>query len=88
MTNQFLPKKIPQFLFTKLFSTNFLAAMNSSRSDDVTKFVCPFVCSHFVEYGAFKAFETRCFEGVVKVAQVYLFEISWVFQESFKDVSS
>ena len=32
-------------------------------------------------------FETRCFEGVARVSQGYLFEVSRVFQRSFKDIS-
>ena len=38
----------------------FLAAMSSSRSDDVTNSVCLFVCSHFVKFRDFRVFEARC----------------------------
>ena len=38
----------------------FLAAMSSSRSDDVTNSVCLFVCSHLVKFRDFQVFEARC----------------------------
>ena len=38
----------------------FLAAMSSSRSDDVTNFVCVSVCSPFGKFGDFEVFEARC----------------------------
>ena len=41
------------------------------------------VRSHFVQFGAFQAFEARCIEGV----RGCLFETLRVFQVSFKDVS-
>ena len=47
--------------------------------------VRPSVRSHFVWFGAFKAFEARCFEGVARVSQGCLFEVSRVFG-SFKEV--
>ena len=53
----------------------FLAAMSSSRSDDVTKSVCLSVRSYFVKFGAFKLFEAICFEGVTRVSQGCLFEV-------------
>ena len=40
----------------------FLAAMSSSRSDDVMMCVYVSVGSHFVSFEAFNAFETRYFE--------------------------
>ena len=39
-----------------------------------------------VLFGAFEAFETRYFEGVIKVSQGCMFEVSKGFG-SFKDVS-
>ena len=65
----------------------FLAAMSSSRSDDVTKSVCVSVCSQFVKFGAFKAFEVICFSGVSRVSQVSsgcLKGAPGVFQECLK----
>ena len=44
---------------TLLTYSKFLAAMSSSRSDDVTKCVCVCVWSHFVQYGEFQAIEAR-----------------------------
>ena len=48
--------------------------MSSSRSDDVTKCVCVSVCSQFVKFGAFKAFEVSVLQGclldVLDVAKV------------------
>ena len=41
-------------------SFEFLAAMSSSRSDDVTNSVCLSVCSHFVKFEDFEVFEARC----------------------------
>ena len=46
------------------------------------------VRSHFVKFAVFKAFEARCFEGVVRVSQGCLLEVSRVFQGSFKYVSN
>ena len=55
----------------------FLAAMSSSRSDDVTKFVR----RYFVKFGPFKAFE-ECFKEVSGKSKRCFREISRVFQES------
>ena len=42
--------------------------MSSSRSDYVTNSVCVCVCGEsFCLVGAFKAFEARCFQGVIRV---------------------
>ena len=64
----------------------FLAAMSSSRSDVVTQCVSPsFRTLFFFGLGVFsspKEFQW-CFKKVLRV-----FEVSRVFQESFKDVSS
>ena len=64
----------------------FLAAMSSSRSDDVPKSVCVCVCGEsFCLVGALKAFEARCFEGFARefhgVLRVFT-ENSRVFQGS------
>ena len=45
---------------TSAIRKTFLAAMSSSRSDDVTNSVCLSVCSHFVKFGDFEVFEARC----------------------------
>ena len=45
------------------------------------------VGSQFVMFGVFKAFEARCFEGVSRVSQGCLLEVSRVFKGRFKDVS-
>ena len=65
----------------------FLAAMSSSRSDVVTKFVCPsvrnlFFSSVFLESGVWRSFKgiSRKFHGRFK-------KVSRVFQGSFKSVS-
>ena len=44
---------------TKLVK-KFLAAMSSLRSDNVTNSVCLSMCSHFVKFEDFEAFEARC----------------------------
>ena len=46
-----------------------------------------FVRSHFFKFGAFKAFDARCFERVARVSQGCMFEVPRAFQVSFKDVS-
>ena len=65
--------------------------MSSSRSDNVTKCVCLCVCvcvrSHFVMFAAFKAFEAKCFEGVVGVSFESLKDVSRKYQGSFKGVN-
>ena len=58
--------------------------MSSSRSDDVTR--CVSVSVGSVSFRAVKAFERRYFEGVIRVSQDCMFEVSRVFG-SFKDVS-
>ena len=65
-----------RFLF--FTGTKFLAAMSSSRSDKVTNSISVSVGSHFVQFGAFIAFEARCFEGVARVSQGRLFKVSRV----------
>ena len=49
---------------TSAIRKTFLAAMSSSRSDDVTNSVClsvcVSVCSHFVKFRAFEELEARC----------------------------
>ena len=62
----------------------FLAAMSSSRSDVVTQCVRPFV--PFVSFSIFGVLSSPeesqwCFKKVLRV-----FEVSRVFQRSFKDV--
>ena len=52
--------------------------MSISRSDDVTKSVSGFVCVWGVKL-FFKAFDARCFEGVARVSQGCLFEVSLLF---------
>ena len=64
----------------------FLAAMSSSRSEDVTKFVCPSVRSHFFSFivlgvlSSPKGFEW-CFKKVLR-----MIEASSKFQGCFKQV--
>ena len=68
--------------------------MSSSRSDDVTKSVCVSVCSQFVKFGAFKAFEVSVLQGclldvldVPKVSRGCLKGFSKVSQGCPLDVS-
>ena len=66
----------------------FLAAMSSSRSDDVTKCVCLCVClcvrSQFVKFAGFKAFEAKCLEGVSGVSFGSFKGVPRNYQGSFK----
>ena len=45
------------------------------------------VRSNFVWFGAFKAFESICFEGVARNLKGCFKEVLRVFAENFKDVS-
>ena len=65
-----------------LFGT-FLAAMSSSRSDDVTKSVCVSVVIFLV----CSIQGIRCFKDVITASHWCLFEVSRVFGR-FKDVLS
>ena len=85
---------VPLISFIRVSVTNeFLAAMTSTRSDDVFNFVCLCVCSHFVMFGVFNLLKGRCFKGVTRVSPGCLKEVSrefqvclkGVFQGSFKD---
>ena len=64
----------------------FLAAVSSSRSDNVTKSVCVCVCVYvsvvifFCLEPSIKAFEAICFKGVTRVFQGCLKDVSRVFQ--------
>ena len=60
----------------------FLAAMSSSRSDDVTKFVCPSGVILF-SFVLSKHLKQEFFRGV---SQGCLFEVSRKFQGCFKEV--
>ena len=66
----------------------FLAAMSSSRSDDVNSvFVCLSVCSHFFLFMSLEFYLVlKSFKCLKKVLRAL--EVSRVFQESFEDVSS
>ena len=64
----------------------FLAAMSSSRSDDVTKFVRSFVRCHFFSFSVLGVLSSPkefqwCFKKVLR-----MFEVSRMFQSSFKGV--
>ena len=55
--------ELPEDYFCHI--SGFLAVMSSSRSDNVTKFVC--VCScvvFFFYFEVFNAFDARCFKDV------------------------
>ena len=60
--------------------------MSSSRSDDVTKFVRPSVRSHFFSFSVLGVLSSPkefqwCFKKVLR-----MFEVSRMFQSSFKGV--
>ena len=78
------PQNIFVTLRSKIMSV-FLAAMSSSRSDDVTRSVCLSVQSLFVKFAAFKAFEARCL--CLRELQCCLRSVCWKFQGCFKEVS-
>ena len=59
----------------------FLAVMSSSRSDDVTMFVCVSVRSHSLEHSQ------PLKQDVSRVLQVLLLDVPRVFQGCFKKVS-
>ena len=72
----------------------FLAAMSSSRSDDVTQSVRPSVPKEFLISLKIICSVSRMFQdcsvfqgsfkGVLRMFQGYPKEVSWMFQESFK----
>ena len=71
----------------KSLNVPFLAAMSSSRSDDVTNAVCLSVTCFFFYFEAVKSFEARRLQGVSRVFQERFKSISRAFQERFKSVS-
>ena len=67
--------------------------ISSLRSDNITKCVCLCDClcvfGKSFWFGAFKAFEARCFLGIIGVSRVFSkvfigpFDIRWVFKGCF-----